>query len=97
MVLKKVLKRTEYTQPSIFLISIILGKLLQEKVGNPIVSAGHSLGEYSALTIANAFNFEQGMKLIKIRSESMKKACYQNRGTMAAIIGFDDIILKRTV
>ena len=89
-----VLKRTEHTQPAIFLISIILGELLKEKVGNPIVSAGHSLGEYSALTIANAFDFEKGMKLIKIRSEGMKKACYQKKGTMAAIIGFDDILLK---
>ena len=91
---EEVLKRTEYTQPSIFLISIILGKLLQEKVGDPVVSAGHSLGEYSALTIANAFNFDEGMKLIKIRSESMKKACDENRGTMAAIIGFNDTMLK---
>ena len=89
-----VLKKTEHTQPAIFLISIILGELLKEKVGNPIVSAGHSLGEYSALTIANAFDFEKGMKLIKIRSEGMKKACYQKKGTMAAIIGFDNIILK---
>ena len=89
-----VLKRTEHTQPAIFLISIILGELLKEKVGNPIVSAGHSLGEYSALTIANAFDFEKGMKLIKIRSEGMKKACYQKKGTMAAIIGFNDIKLK---
>ncbi len=89
-----VLKRTEYTQPAIFLISVILGELLKEKIGDPIVSAGHSLGEYSALTIANAFDFEQGMELIKIRSESMQKACYQNKGTMAAIIGFDDIKLK---
>ena len=77
-----VLKKTEHTQPAIFLISIILGELLKEKVGNPIVSAGHSLGEYSALTIANAFDFEKGMKLIKIRSEGMKKACYQKKGTI---------------
>ena len=94
MVQKMVLKRTEHTQPAIFLISIILGKLFQEKVGNPIVSAGHSLGEYSALTIANAFDFDEGMKLIKVRSEQYERSMLSKKGTMAAIIGFDDIILK---
>ena len=53
---EEILKRTEYTQPSIFLISSILSRLLQEKVGDPVVSAGHSLGEYSALLTADAFD-----------------------------------------
>ena len=89
------LKRTEYTQPAIFLISSILSKLLQEKLGDPVVSAGHSLGEYSALLTANAFSFEEGMQLIKVRSSAMKEACEQTRGTMAAIIGFDILKLQK--
>ena len=92
---EKILKRTEYTQPAIFLISSILSKLLQEKLGDPVVSAGHSLGEYSALLTANAFSFEEGMQLIKVRSSAMKEACEQKKGTMAAIIGFDILKLQK--
>ena len=92
---EEILKRTEYTQPAIFLISSILSKLLQEKVGDPVVSAGHSLGEYSALLTANAFSFEEGMQLIKVRSSAMKEACEQTKGTMAAIIGFDILKLQK--
>jgi len=92
---EKILKRTEYTQPAIFLISSILSKLLQEKVGDPVVSAGHSLGEYSALLTANAFSFEEGMQLIKVRSSAMREACEQTKGTMAAIIGFDILKLQK--
>ena len=92
---EEILKRTEYTQPAIFLISSILSKLLQEKLGDPVVSAGHSLGEYSALLTANAFSFEEGMQLVKVRSSAMKEACEQIKGTMAAIIGFDILKLQK--
>ena len=51
---EEVLKKTEYTQPAIYLISFILGKILQDRMESPIISAGHSLGEFSALALANA-------------------------------------------
>jgi len=84
------LKQTQYTQPSIYIVSVILGELLKEKGFFPNAVAGHSLGEYSALAVANAFEFETGLSLVKVRAESMAKAGEIQEGTMAAIVGMDD-------
>lgn len=83
------LKQTQFTQPAIYLISVILGELLLQRKIIPIAAAGHSLGEYSALAISGAFSFETGLKLVKLRAESMQKAGEIISGTMAAIIGLD--------
>jgi [acyl-carrier-protein] S-malonyltransferase len=83
------LKQTRYTQPSIFLISTILGELLKSEGIKPQAVAGHSLGEYSALTFVDAFNFETGLEVVKLRAESMQNAGTQMVGTMAAIIGLE--------
>lgn len=91
----EVLKKTEYTQPAIYLISFILGKILQDRIENPIISAGHSLGEFSALAIANAFNFEDGLSLVKIRSKSMAKAGLIEKGAMAVIIGLEHQLIEK--
>jgi [acyl-carrier-protein] S-malonyltransferase len=56
---------------------------------SPVCAAGHSLGEYSALTAAGSLSLEDGLVLVKIRGEVMQKAGTINRGTMAAIIGLD--------
>ena len=93
------LKKTKYTQPAIFIVSTIIGKILLNNGYKIDGVAGHSLGEYSALTVANAFNFEIGLNLVKIRSESMHKAGKIRPGKMAAIIGIpsnyiEDICLK---
>ena len=87
---EKILKKTIYTQPAIYIISVIIGKILLEKNIKPSIVAGHSLGEYSALTIANAFNFSSGLKLVKVRAEQMELASKSQAGTMAAIIGLDN-------
>lgn len=84
------LKKTQYTQPAIYIVSVILGDLLKEKGYSPNAVSGHSLGEYSALAVANAFDFETGLSLVKIRAESMEKAGDAHEGTMAAIVGLDD-------
>ena len=84
------LKQTRYTQPAIYIVSVILGQLLIESGVIPIAAAGHSLGEYSALTIAGAFDFSAGLDLVKIRAESMQVAGEIQTGTMAAIIGLED-------
>jgi len=86
---EEILKKTEYTQPAIYIVSVILGKLLIQKGIIPSAIAGHSLGEYSALSLANVFNFETGLELVKVRSKSMAKAGLINQGTMAAIVGLD--------
>ncbi len=87
------LKMTQFTQPAIYLVSVILGELLLRKNVIPFAAAGHSLGEYSALTISNAFSFETGLGLVKLRAESMQKAGEIMNGTMAAIIGLDKKII----
>ena len=89
-----ILKQTEYTQPAIYTVSVILGYLLLEKGLKPSALAGHSLGEYSALTIAGAFNFETGLSLVKDRALFMAKAGQIQKGTMAAIVGIDDDEIK---
>lgn len=88
------LKRTEYTQPSIFVISIILSEMLKDSGTYPVLAAGHSLGEYTALTAAGVFSFEDGLALVKLRGESMQKAGEENPGTMAAILGLDSKMLE---
>ena len=84
------LKQTNYTQPAIYIVSVIIGELLINKGINPVCAAGHSLGEYSALTLAKSFDFVTGLELVKIRSEAMQNACKLNKGTMAAVIGLED-------
>ena len=84
------LKETQYTQPAIYIVSVILGHILLEKGLQPDMVAGHSLGEYSACTIAGSLTFETGLSLVKLRAESMQDAGTTNPGTMAAIIGMAD-------
>ena len=87
---KEKLKQTQYTQPAIYIVSVILGELLKAKGFTPNAVAGHSLGEYSALAVANAFDFETGLSLVKVRAENMAKAGATQEGAMAAIIGIED-------
>ena len=84
------LKRTEYTQPAIYIVSAIMGYLLIDKGLKPDALAGHSLGEYSALAIGGVFDFPTGLKLVKFRSENMAEAGKKEKGSMAAIVGLDD-------
>ena len=84
------LKETQYTQPAIYIVSVILGHILLEEGQQPDMVAGHSLGEYSACTIAGSLTFETGLSLVKLRAESMQDAGTTNPGTMAAIIGMTD-------
>ena len=87
---EELLKKTEYTQPAIYIVSVITGYLLIDKGLKPTALAGHSLGEYSALTIGGAFDFTTGLKLVKSRSENMANAGMEKSGTMAALVGLDD-------
>ena len=87
---EELLKKTEYTQPAIYIVSVITGYLLIDKGLKPTALAGHSLGEYSALAIGGAFDFATGLKLVKARSENMANAGLKKKGTMAALVGLDD-------
>ena len=83
------LKQTKVTQPAIFLHSVILAKTLREEF-KPDMTAGHSLGELSALVAAGALSFEDGLKLVYARALAMQKACEIEPSTMAAIIALPD-------
>ena len=83
------LQQTKVTQPAIFLHSVILAKSLGEEF-RPDMTAGHSLGEFSALVAAGALSFEDGLKLVYARALAMQKACEANPSTMAAILGLTD-------
>ena len=87
---QETLKQTQYTQPAIYIVSVIIGKLLLEKGLRPAALAGHSLGEYSALAIGEAFDFGTGLNLVKVRAENMAQAGRLQEGSMAAIIGLDE-------
>ena len=82
------LRQTRYTQPAIFLHSIAIATLLGSD--GVAMTAGHSLGEYSALCFAGAISFEDAMRIVARRGELMQHAGKQNPGTMAALIGMQD-------
>lgn len=85
------LRQTRVTQPAIFLHSVILAKVLGVV---PDAVAGHSLGEFSALVVAGALSFEDGLRLVAKRAEAMQSACEANPGTMAAILGLEDEVVE---
>jgi [acyl-carrier-protein] S-malonyltransferase len=84
------LKQTAITQPAIFVHSAIVSALLRERGVVPDMAAGHSLGEYSALLVAGALSFAEGLRVVKRRGELMQQAGSIAPGTMAAIIGLDE-------
>ena len=83
------LKQTKVTQPAIFTLSVIMANLLGSDF-NPTLVAGHSLGEFSALTAAGALSFENALKLVSTRAMAMQKACEAQPSTMAAVLGLTD-------
>jgi len=86
----ELLVQTQYTQPAIFTHSVALWTLLKDQYIKPAFTAGHSLGEYSALVASEAWSFEDGLLAVKNRSQLMQEACDRNPGTMAAIIGLSE-------
>ena len=91
---EETLKETQYTQPAIFVHSIIVDKFLKEKDIRANAVAGHSLGEFSALVSADVLSFESALEIVKVRSFEMAQAGKNAPGTMAAILGADDDQLK---
>lgn len=81
------LKQTEYTQPAIFLHSVVLASLMRTLDCEG--AAGHSLGEYSALVASGAIQFLDALKLVRARGIAMQKSGIELPGTMAAVLGMD--------
>lgn len=88
------LKQTSVTQPAIFLHSVILAISKGKEIFPEMVS-GHSLGEFSALVVNKSISFEDGLKLVSIRANAMQKACENNPGTMAAVLGLEDTDVEK--
>ncbi len=86
------LKQTKVTQPAVFLHSVILAKSLGV---NPDAVAGHSLGEFSALVVAGALSFEDGLRLVSKRALAMQKCCEMQPGGMAAVLGLADDVVEK--
>jgi len=80
------LVQTSRTQPAIFVHSLALWTAWGKSRPDFQYAAGHSLGEFSALTVADAWDFGTGLGLVKIRSAAMQKACGAVLGTMAAVL-----------
>jgi [acyl-carrier-protein] S-malonyltransferase len=82
------LNQTKFTQPAIFLHSIIAYKSIEN--AKPDMVAGHSLGEFSALVANGTLSFEKGLELVSLRAQAMQKACVLTPSTMAAVLGLAD-------
>jgi [acyl-carrier-protein] S-malonyltransferase len=85
------LTRTEFCQPAILAVSVALWRALGPMSGvRPQWVAGHSLGEYTALVVADALTFRDAVRLVRLRGRLMQSAVPEGVGTMAAIVGLDD-------
>ncbi|MGC6478916.1 MAG: ACP S-malonyltransferase [Flavobacteriaceae bacterium] len=91
---KEELLQTRVTQPAIFLHAVLHAEALGDDF-QPQGVAGHSLGEFSALTAAGALSFSDGLQLVAKRAEAMQKACENSQGTMAAILGLEDEVVEK--
>lgn len=87
------LKKTNVTQPAIFIHSVIFANCITNF--NPDMVAGHSLGEFSAITAAKVISFEDGLNLVVQRANAMHKACEENNSTMAAVIGLESKLVEQ--
>ena len=85
------LDQTHYTQPALYVSSLAIWRVLQQQLpgAKPAWTAGHSLGELTALTAAGALSFEAGVKLVQARGQAMRQAGEQNPGAMAALLALE--------
>jgi [acyl-carrier-protein] S-malonyltransferase len=89
------LSATERTQPAMLAAGIAAWRAWNRRGGPaPVVMAGHSLGEYSALVAAGAIAFADAVKLVRLRGELMQRAVPAGTGAMAAILGLDDAVIE---
>ena len=98
---KEELDLTENTQPAIFLMSYSIFKLIKEEfkidLSNAKFFAGHSLGEYSALTAAGSLSFSDTLKILKIRGSAMQNSVPKGVGGMVAVLGSEIEVIKKII
>lgn len=88
------LMKTYNTQPAILTASTACCRVLEQEGVTPDITAGHSLGEYSALVAAGALTFADAVKTVRLRGQFMQEAVPLGEGAMAAILGLDDDKIK---
>ena len=89
------LNQTAVTQPALLMVGVALFDVWQRRNGRqPVVVAGHSLGEYSALVAAGALDFANAVTLVHERGKLMQAAVPTGEGAMAAILGLDDAVVE---
>ena len=93
------LRQTVNAQPAIMAVSLACALVIKEQLGpkataHPTMMAGHSLGEYTALAVAGVLDVADTAKLVSARGELMQEACDRNPGTMAAVLGLDEMTLE---
>ncbi|MFC2061008.1 ACP S-malonyltransferase [Elusimicrobiota bacterium] len=84
------LKQTEVTQPAMYMTEIIIHKALLDSGIKPDITAGHSLGEYTAVVASGALSWQQGLELVKFRGETFSAAASKTPGGMIAVIGMEE-------
>lgn len=93
---EETLKLTEYTQPAVLTTSIAAFKALQSEKGIiPQLTAGHSLGEYTALVVSGALAFSEAVKIVRLRGKFMQEAVPVGEGAMAAVLGMEREQIER--
>lgn len=91
---EELLKRTDYTQPAIVGMSLVLTELLKEKGIKPNYVAGHSVGEFAAFGGAEFLSLEEAVRLAAIRGRIMKDVAEDVNGSMAAVLGMESGKIK---
>jgi len=91
----EILDRTVHTQPALLAASYAIWRILKNhSTIQPVILAGHSLGEYTALVCAESLSFRDGITLVAARGEYMQEAVPLGEGALAAIIGLDDTVVR---
>jgi [acyl-carrier-protein] S-malonyltransferase len=86
----EIINKTEYAQPALLTTSLAAFEVVKSHGIKPVVMAGLSLGEYTALVAAGAMSFEEALPLVQVRSRLMQEAVPEGKGAMAAVMGLDD-------
>jgi [acyl-carrier-protein] S-malonyltransferase len=93
------LQDTAFAQPAIMTVSIAIWRAWQEFLGasapQPSAVAGHSLGEYTSMVVGGVMDFSDGIRLVRERGRLMHEASEARPGSMAAIIGLDEIVVAQ--
>jgi [acyl-carrier-protein] S-malonyltransferase len=87
------LRLTENTQPAILTMSVAVARLMNENGIEPVLAAGHSLGEWSAHVQAGTLSFADAVRAVKARGHAMQLAVPAGEGAMAAVLGLDSAIV----